>query len=65
MTTPLVIGIDASTTACKAIAWDRDGRAVAVGRSTQVFYDYAAQRTVPVPHDVRQAIIALDGPEIV
>jgi sugar (pentulose or hexulose) kinase len=34
MTNPLVIGIDASTTACKAIAWDRDGRAVAEGRAS-------------------------------
>lgn len=30
----LVIGIDSSTTACKAIAWDRDGKAVAQGRGT-------------------------------
>src|SRR5437763_629312 len=29
----LVIGIDASTTATKAIAWDRNGRALAEGRS--------------------------------
>jgi xylulokinase len=29
----LVIGIDSSTTACKAIAWDREGRAVAGGRA--------------------------------
>ncbi|UEM07085.1 carbohydrate kinase (plasmid) [Skermanella rosea] len=28
-----VIGIDLSTTTCKAIAWDRDGRAVAEGRA--------------------------------
>jgi len=30
----LVIGIDSSTTACKAIAWDRQGRAVAEGRAS-------------------------------
>jgi sugar (pentulose or hexulose) kinase len=30
----LVIGVDSSTTACKAIAWDRDGRAAAEGRAT-------------------------------
>ena len=29
----LVIGIDSSTTATKAIAWDRRGRAVAEGRA--------------------------------
>lgn len=31
-TTDLVIGIDCSTTAAKAVVWDRQGRAVAVGR---------------------------------
>ena len=31
-TADLVIGIDCSTTAAKAVAWDRHGRAVAVGR---------------------------------
>jgi len=30
----LVIGVDASTTAVKVIAWDRDGRAVAEGRQS-------------------------------
>jgi sugar (pentulose or hexulose) kinase len=34
MTGRLVISIDSSTTACKAIAWDATGRAVAEGRST-------------------------------
>ncbi len=29
----LVIGVDSSTTACKAIAWDRHGKAVAEGRA--------------------------------
>ena len=33
MTEPLVIGIDSSTTATKAIAWDRSGRAVQEGRA--------------------------------
>ena len=33
MTGDLVIGLDSSTTATKAIAWDRDGRAVAEGRA--------------------------------
>jgi len=39
---PLVIGIDLSTTACKAIAWNRDGRAVAEGRAR-----YPLQRPRP------------------
>ena len=30
----LVLGLDCSTTAAKAIAWDRDGRAVAAGRAS-------------------------------
>jgi xylulokinase len=34
MTNPLVIGIDSSTTGCKAIAWDKHGRAAAEGRAT-------------------------------
>lgn len=34
MSRELVIGMDVSTTACKAIAWDRDGSAVAEGRAT-------------------------------
>ena len=32
MAADLVIGIDCSTTAAKAVVWDREGRAVAVGR---------------------------------
>ena len=30
----VVIGVDCSTTACKAVAWDREGRMVAEGRAT-------------------------------
>jgi sugar (pentulose or hexulose) kinase len=33
MTRDLVIGLDCSTTASKAIAWDRDGQAIAEGRA--------------------------------
>src|SRR4051794_16824506 len=33
MSRDLVIGIDSSTSATKAIAWDRNGRAVAEGRA--------------------------------
>ncbi len=39
----LVIGIDSSTTACKAIAWDRTGQAVAEGRA-------AYPLLTPAPH---------------
>src|SRR5262245_54028156 len=34
MMADLVIGIDSSTTATKAIAWDKEGRAVAEGRAS-------------------------------
>jgi xylulokinase len=34
MSKDLVIGVDCSTTACKAVVWDRSGRAVATGRRT-------------------------------
>jgi sugar (pentulose or hexulose) kinase len=33
MEKPFVIGIDSSTTSCKAIAWDQQGRAIAEGRA--------------------------------
>jgi acyl-CoA thioester hydrolase len=46
------------------ITSEKDGRTVATGRSTQVYYDYAARRTVPVPDEIREAIIALDQPQI-
>ena len=34
MSQKVVIGVDSSTTACKAIAWDRYGRAIAEGRAS-------------------------------
>jgi len=34
MTETVVIGVDSSTTACKAIAWDKQGRVVAEGRAS-------------------------------
>jgi sugar (pentulose or hexulose) kinase len=43
---PLVIGIDSSTTACKAIAWDKHGRAVAEGRAS-----YALLQPEPSWHE--------------
>jgi len=33
MTRDLVIGLDSSTTATKAIAWDRKGQAIGEGRA--------------------------------
>jgi xylulokinase len=67
-----VIGIDSSTTATKAVAWDRDGRAVAEGRG-----EFALALPRPGWHEqdsedwwrscvtaVRQALGAVDGSDI-
>jgi acyl-CoA thioester hydrolase len=37
------------------------GRPIATGRTVQVTYDYAAQRTVPIPDGVRQLLEAARG----
>ncbi|MFH1529918.1 MAG: thioesterase family protein [Pseudomonadota bacterium] len=44
------------------ITVDEDGRAVATGDSTQVYYDYDAMRSVPVPRHVRDTIAAFETP---
>jgi xylulokinase len=67
-----VIGIDSSTTATKAVVWDRDGRAVAEGRAA-----FALALPQPGWHEqdaedwwrscttaVRQALEAVDGAQI-
>ena len=46
MASRLVIGIDSSTTACKAIAWDKNGHAVAEGHAT-----YALLQPEPAWHE--------------
>ena len=38
-----------------------DGRLVALARTVQVMYDYAAARTVAVPEDFRAAVRAFQG----
>ncbi|HSN55114.1 MAG TPA: thioesterase family protein [Candidatus Sulfomarinibacteraceae bacterium] len=38
-----------------------DGRAVAVGRSTQVYFNYADNRTEPVPDALREAFARVEG----
>ena len=38
-----------------------DGRTVATGRTTQVFYNYAEQQTEPVPDDLREAFARIEG----
>jgi xylulokinase len=41
ITKDLVIGVDSSTTACKAIAWNQHGKAVAEGRATFALFSPA------------------------
>ena len=38
------------------------GDAVAVGQSTQVYFDYSEQQTLPVPTAFRERIEQLEGP---
>lgn len=46
MNSTLVVSIDSSTTACKAIAWDRSGKAVAEGRAA-----YPLRQPQPAFHE--------------
>jgi xylulokinase len=67
-----VIGIDSSTTATKAVVWDRDGRAVAEGRSELALALPRPGWHEQDPEDwwrscvaaVRQALESVDGSEI-
>lgn len=43
------------------IAQAADGRVVADGKSIQVMFDYAAQRSVPVPDDFRERAERAEG----
>ena len=60
MTTDLVIGIDSSTSATKAIAWDGEGRAIAEGRAPIAmsnpaagqFEQFLQGKFAPLFHDV-------------
>ena len=44
-----------------ALHEESSGRLVATGRSVQVMYDYANERTYPIPPEIRQSIEALEG----
>lgn len=39
----------------------KDGRPIAVGNSTQVYYDYRQEKTLPIPDDFRNRIENLEG----
>jgi acyl-CoA thioester hydrolase len=41
-----------------------DGRAVATGKTTQVYFDYDLGRTEPVPDSLRAAFARIEGREI-
>mgnify|MGYP002641501037 CR=1 FL=1 len=43
------------------ITVEETGRAVATGDSTQVYYDYATERSAPVPQPLRYAIEAFEA----
>jgi len=59
---PLVIEVTTSEIRNKAWVWsyrvldERDGRLVAEGATTQVMYDYAQHRSVPIPDALREAL---------
>jgi acyl-CoA thioester hydrolase len=41
-----------------------DGRPIAVGNSTQVYYDYRQEQTLPIPEDFRSRIENLEGKKL-
>jgi acyl-CoA thioester hydrolase len=43
------------------VADQADGRPVATGSSTQVYYDYREEKTLPIPGDFRRRIENLEG----
>jgi acyl-CoA thioester hydrolase len=59
---PLAIEVTTSEIRNKAWVWsyrvfdERDDRVVAEGATTQVMYDYAEQKSVPIPADLRAAL---------
>jgi acyl-CoA thioester hydrolase len=62
---PLALEVLTSEVRTKAWVWsyrvvdERDGRLVAEGTTTQVMYDYATRRTVPVPDALRESLARL------
>lgn len=62
---PLAIEVTTSEVRTKAWVWryrivdERDERLVAEGETTQVMYDYAGRRTVPIPAELRAALEAI------
>ena len=43
---------------------DEEGRLIATAKSVQVAYDYAAGKTVPLPHAIRERITEFEGTEL-
>ena len=69
---PLVIGLDCSTTACKAILWDRRGRSVAKGYSPlallapqPAWHEQPAESWwESITHAIRQAVSQVDHKQL-
>ncbi len=66
----LVIGVDTSTTSCKAIAWDRNGKLAAEGRATlevlspePTFYEHRAEDWWTTLAQTLRSVAAQVGPE--
>ena len=65
---PVTVEISVTEVRTKAWVWayrvmtGDDDRLIAEGRTVHVMYDYAAQRTVPIPDAIRAALVAqVDG----
>lgn len=43
------------------VTGQEDGRPIATGNSTQVYYDYRQEKTLPIPDDFRSRIENLEG----
>jgi acyl-CoA thioester hydrolase len=62
---PLALEVTTAEVRNKAWVWsyrvvdERDGRLVADGTTTQVMYDYAGRRTIPIPDALRAALARL------
>jgi acyl-CoA thioesterase FadM len=63
----LVVHLRAASIGTKSFVFEylvtrkADGAPVAAGRSTQVYYDYARQQTLPVAQEFRERLERLEG----
>lgn len=52
---------NSSTTMAYRLTDEASGRLIAEGKSVQVAYDYEANRPVPLPDELRRAIVEFEG----